>query len=60
MYLEFYVVKVEHNFQTSISLRNIAFKMKFLHIPVAYVVIRLRFNNISMKHLAGRAFVMEQ
>ena len=53
MYLEFYVVKVEHNFQTSISLRNIAFKMKFLHIPVAYVVIRLRFNNVSMKHLAG-------
>jgi len=53
MYLEFYVVKVEHNFQTSISLRNVVFKMKFLHIPVADVVIRLIFNNVSMKHLAG-------
>ena len=60
MYFEFYMVKVEHNFQTSISLRKIVFKMNFLHILVAYVVLRLRFNNIWLKHVAGWALVMEQ
>ena len=60
MYFEFYMVKVEHNFQTSISLRNIVFKRNFLHILIAYVVLWLVFHNILMKHVACWALVMEQ
>ena len=32
----------------------------FLHILVAYVMLRLRFHNIWLKHVAGWALVMEQ
>jgi hypothetical protein len=46
MYLEFEMVKVERNFETSISEREIVFKTNFSHILVAYVDLRLRFHNI--------------
>ena len=54
------MVKVERNFQTSISLRKIVLKMKLLHILIAYVVLLLKFHIISLEHIAVRALVMEQ